>query len=150
MKKLLFVAVMGLAAACGDDDGTVVDAPAIDAPSIDGITADAAIDAVAIDGAPSTVQVVACPASAGEIASEVSAPGFAFTVTEPLITTGDIVRFTMPGSHSVISGPPGTPDGKFTVGFNAVVCLRFTTPGDYPFYCNPHQFTASLGVRDPV
>lgn len=159
MKKLALMttALLGLFA-CGDDGGTVIDAPldavagdgGVDAPAV----VDArVVDARVVDAAPSTVMVVTCPAQGG-IASEVTAPNFAFTITDATITTGDIVRFTMPGSHNAASGTVTggvpAPDGKFIVGFGATVCLQFTAPGTFPFYCEPHQFTGTLTVSDPV
>jgi len=156
-KHLLATTVLLGIFSCGDDGATPIDAPIDGNPpdctatcsSIDAaIDAPTAIDA-AVDAPPSTVVVVACPTSAGEIASDVSAPTFAFTVTDSSINTNDIVRFTMPGNHSVRSGVPPTTDGAYTVGFNQIVCLKFTAPGSYPFFCNPHQFTAALTVTDP-
>ena len=151
--------------ACGDDhthtpaidapavvDAAVtIDAAAADAPSADAATVDAptATDArivdapVAIDAAAAVVEVP-CPAS---VASEVTAPGFAFTITDSTVAVGAVVRFTMPASHSAVSGAtPGVADGLFTVGFNQTKCLRFTVAGTYPFWCNPHQFTGSITV----
>lgn len=144
--------VLALLAACGDDrgtppidgaarDGAVVDAPAIDAPAIDARV----IDATSIDAAPSTVVEVPC--AGATIASEVSAPGFAFTISRSSITVNSVVRFTMPGFHSAVSGAtPGVADGTFRVGFNQVKCLRFTAAGSFPFWCDPHQFTGALTV----
>src|SRR5688572_772849 len=95
---------------CGSDDETIVDAstdtPEPDAPD-------------PIDAAPSTVVVVDC--AGATIASEVTTPGFNFDITQPLITTGEIVRVTLPGFHTatsgtVVGGVP-TPDGNFRVPF---------------------------------
>ena len=123
--------------ACGDDGGST---PPIDAP--------ATVDAPATIDAPAVTTVVEVPCAGATIASEVTAPGFAFTITDSTIAVDAIVRFTMPGSHSAVSGSPaGTADGKFTVSFNETKCLRFTAAGTYPFWCNPHQFTGSLTVQ---
>jgi plastocyanin len=138
LASILALALLGLAA-CDDDGGTPIDAPLIDGVSID----TPGIDAPTIDSRPSTVMVVTCPAT---VASEVSAPGFAFTITDATINVGDVVRFTMPGFHSAVSGPPGQPDGIFRVDFNQTACLQFTAAGSFPFYCDPHQFTATITV----
>jgi plastocyanin len=137
----LFACTSLLVVACGDDGGSSppIDAPAaIDAP----VTIDAAIDAPAATG----VTEVAC--AGATIASEVSAPGFAFTITVPTIAVDAVVRFTMPATHSAVSGSPaGTDDGKFSVGFSTTKCFRFTAAGSYPFWCNPHQFTGTITVQ---
>jgi plastocyanin len=92
------------------------------------------------------VTEVAC--AGATIASEVSAPGFAFTITVPTIAVDAVVRFTMPATHSAVSGSPaGTDDGKFSVGFSTTKCFRFTAAGSYPFWCNPHQFTGTITVQ---
>ena len=138
----LLVSSLSLLVACGDDGGSTlpIDAPvAIDAPGT--------IDAPAtIDAAPSTVVEVPC--TGATIASEVSAPGFSFTITDASIAVDAIVRFTMPSVHSAVSGSPaGTADGQFAVGFSETKCLRFTAAGTFPFWCNPHQFTGTITVQ---
>lgn len=119
-----------LAACGGDDDG----APPIDA-------------APAIDAPPSPVAVVTCPATPD---AEVTAPGFAYTISRSSLPVGAVVKFTMPALHDANSGPVNggvpAPDGKFRVAFGATVCLRFTVAGTYPFYCGPHLFTGSLTI----
>lgn len=139
--------ILGALVACGDDGGTL----AIDAAPGDGAVVDAAaidarvIDALTIDAAPSTVVEVPC--AGATIASEVSAPGFAFTISQSTVAVNSVVRFTMPGFHSAVSGATaGVDDGKFRVGFNQVKCLRFTRTGPFPFWCDPHQFTGSITV----
>lgn len=161
MKKLAcLVTVLGLGVVgCDGDENTPIDAPTdaapidcncIDTPMVDAIDAPPAIDAIdaplPIDGPAPMVQVVPC--TGAQIAAEVSAPGFAFTITpDNMINVGNVVRFTMPDFHSAVSGPPGVPDGVFNVGFNQTVCIRFMSAATIPFYCNPHQFTASIVVQ---
>lgn len=143
----LLVSSLSLLAACGDDGGgTPIDARVVDAPT-DGFIGDGdPPDGPGPDAAPSTVVEVPC--AGATIASEVSAPGFAFEITVPTIAVDAIVRFTMPPSHSAVSGSPaGTADGQFTVTFNETKCLRFTAAGTFPFWCNPHQFTGSITVQ---
>lgn len=157
MKKLTFaVAIMSAALGCGGDDGET-DGPlrdcsqvcstdaATDAPTDAPIDA-APIDAVTIDTPPSSVVVVPC--AGATVVSDVTAPNFSFVITDNTIAAGQVVRFMMPGSHSVVSGETaGVPDGEFRVEFNQTVCLQFTAPGTYGFWCNPHQFTGSLTVQ---
>lgn len=135
-----------LVAACSDDATPVIDAPvAIDAANPD---ADSP-DAIAVDAMPSGVVEVSCAGI--NPASVVTAPGFSFSITQARITVDDVVRFTMPASHSAVSGSPaGVSDGKFEVGFNATKCFRFTIAGAYPFWCNPHQFEGSITVVPPA
>jgi plastocyanin len=145
----LLLASSSLLAACGDDGGSTP----IDAALADGFLIDAPVaidgagpDAPSPDAAPSTVVEVPC--AGATIASEVTAPGFSFTITDSTIAVDAIVRFTMPLSHSAVSGSPaGTADGQFMVGFNETKCLRFTAAGTFPFWCNPHQFTGSITVQ---
>ena len=150
---MFLVGVLG----CGsDDESTPIDAATADTATVDAATVDAAhdaptvidaplpVDATPVDAPASTVVVVQCP---GQVASEVTAPGFSFVITDATIAVNDIVRFTMPGSHSAVSGAtPGVFDGVFRVEFNQTVCLRFTAAGTFPFWCNPHQFTGSITV----
>ena len=145
-------------AGCSDDgvttpidaalDAAVVDAHIVDAATIDAAAIDAGLDARPIDAAPATVVVVPC--AGANIASDVSAPGFAYIITDSTIAVNAIARFTMPGIHNAISGTVNggvpTADGQFRVEFNQVKCLRFTTAGSFPFYCVPHQFTGALTV----
>jgi len=142
---------------CGGDDeqNPTIDARLADAAAIDGATVDAApndgrVDDAAVDAtpdAPAATGVTEVSCTGATIASEVTASTGMFTITDTTIAVNDIVRFTMPASHSAVSGTvPGTPDGKFTVALNTTKCLRFTIAGTYPFYCNPHLFTGSLTV----
>ncbi len=151
----LAILITTLLAGCGDDgsgptpiDAAVIDAAAIDAAAIDARPIDAGLDARMIDAAPATVVVVPCAGAA--IASDVTAPGFAYTITDNTVAVNAIVRFTMPGIHNAISGTVsggmGTADGQFRVDFSQTKCLRFTAAGTFPFYCGPHLFTGSLTV----
>ncbi len=143
-------------AACGDDGhdddhdhfdaAATPDAAAIDAdpgaPDADPTAPDAA---PAPDAEPSSVVEVTCPGSPD---ATVTAPSFSFTIVpDATIPVNGIVRFEMPGSHSVVSGTVASPTTEFPVGFNETKCFQFTEAGSYPFYCNPHQFTATLTVQ---
>lgn len=137
---------------CGGDDVAVIDAPQDGDITDVAVDVDAAVDAPGPDAPPSTVMVVTCPIV---VASSVSTPGFNFQITDPTITTGDVVRFQIDSFHTATSGTVtggvATPDGRFNVPFGGQpVCLQFTAPGDFPFYCEPHLFTGLLTVSDPV
>ncbi len=142
-------------AGCSDDAATVIDAALVDAALIDTPNdcclpgPDAAVDAPVDAPAPSTVVEVPC-AGANPVVT-VTAPGFAFSPMAATISVGQVVQFQMPASHSAVSGSPaGTSDGQFTVGFSQQKCLRFTSAGVFPYWCNPHQFTATITVTPPA
>ena len=145
MLSRLLAASLILLAACGgdDDDDTHVHDDAA------GLDASAAIDAAGPDGPPSSVvEVTPCPA---QVASTVTSPSFAYTITDATIAVNDVVKFEMPAIHNAVSGTVsqmggGSPDGKFTVGFGQTRCLRFTQAGSFPFYCSPHLFTGTITV----
>ncbi len=52
--------------------------------------------------------------------------------------------------HSVTSGTPPTPDGKFDSGFFTLgksYSFTFTQPGDYTYFCKRHKsMTATVRV----
>lgn len=137
---------------CSDDDATVIDAALIDAALVDTPLMDCCLpspDAAVDAPAPSTVVEVPC-AGANPVVT-ITAPGFAFTPMTANISVGQVVQFQMPATHSAVSGAPaGTSDGQFTVGFDQQKCLRFTAAGVFPYWCNPHQFTATITVLPPA
>ena len=150
MKLRLFgcltLSLLSTVVACGGDDG---DTTPIDAPIVfDGMPIDTPVvstDAASPDAAPSVVMEVPC--AGATIAATITAPGFAFTPMQSTVALNAVVQFTMPGSHSAVSGEtPGVDDGQFRVNFNETKCLRFTAAGTYGFWCNPHQFTGSITV----
>lgn len=153
----LVTALSTLIAATGcSDDAVVIDAALIDAALVDAAlndcclpTTDAPVDAPVDAPAPSTVVEVPCTGANPVVT--ITAPGFAFTPMTANISVGQIVQFQMPATHSAVSGTPaGTSDGQFTVGFNQQKCLRFTAAGVFPYWCNPHQFTATITVLPPA
>lgn len=152
MRKMFArVSLVLLVVGCGDDggdsvkvDGAVpIDAARLDGPAVDGPVV--LPDASTIDAPPSTVVEVPC--AGATIASEVTAPGFLFVVTDTMVPVNSIVRFTMPASHSAVSGTALPGDGRFIVGFSQTKCLRFTAVGGYPFVCDPHGFSAAITVQ---
>ena len=126
MRTLLACAITSLAlttVACGGDDddggGTSIDAPA----------------------ATTTATVVDCTGVTP--AATITAPGFAYTPNAVTITSGQVVKFTMPASHDAKSRTPGL----FHVMFNQEQCLRFDGAGRVEFFCVPHQFTGTITVQ---
>lgn len=112
-------------AACGDDGGSP-----------------AAIDAAPGPDAPAG-PVVSVPCAGATLAETVTAPGFMFVPMTTTISAGQIVQFTMPGSHNAVSDTAG----QFRANFGASTCYRFDVAGSYPFHCEPHLFTGTIVVQ---
>lgn len=149
LSACLALSLLSVVAACGgDDSSTPVDAPVgLDGSPGDGpqVVDAPSVDAPSVDAPPSVVQEVSC--AGANIAATITAPGFAFSPMQSTVALNAVVQFTMPGSHSAVSGEtPGVADGQFTVSFSETKCLRFTAAGTYGFWCNPHQFTGSITV----
>lgn len=104
-------------AACGDDGGST---PAIDAAS----------------------SVTKVPCAGATVAATVTTVGFAYDPASTTVTTGQIVKFTMPGDHNAVSN-----SGLFRADFNAETCLRFDAAGSFPFHCEPHNFAGTIVVQ---
>jgi len=124
MKTPLLVLAIGLAAACSDGD--------------DGGDGD---DGVAVDAAPGALAAaeVACPA---QPAATVTTVGFAYSPASTRVAVGDVVAFTMPGSHDAASD-----DGLFSATFDTTTCVRFDAPGTYRYHCTPHRFEGEIVVE---
>ena len=128
--------------------GVVVDGASVDAdtsqPDAKPGAPDANVDAMV----PSTVKEVTCPAKpAQEIVAVDYKYQFDGADSGKMIHPNDIVKFTMPSNHNVVSGKPGTgADGKFSVDSKTTKCLQFTEVGTYPFFCEPHKFTGEVKV----
>jgi len=96
-----------------------------------------------------SVLVVGCasqsagsPSPAGP-ATQISIKGFAFNPNQPSLTKGATVTWTNTDgtTHTVTSGVPGTPTGKFNQSLDAgkAFSFTFTETGTYEFFCNIHQ-----------
>lgn len=156
--RLALVAVSALlVSACADDefippqptdaatDAAAIDAPDSDAPDATDATAeDAPIDAIRVD-AMTSVNVVQCP---GNPDLAISAATGVYVPSTATINVNDVVRFT-PGdpNHDMVSGTPGTPDGRFATPLGQTTCLRFTAAGTFPFFCTVHSFTGTITVN---
>jgi plastocyanin len=73
-----------------------------------------------------------------------------FSPSTVSVQVSDSVRWTMRDSfneHSSTSGQPGAPDGLWDSGLlgevGATFTHVFTTPGSFPYYCQPHFFFMS-------
>lgn len=67
---------------------------------------------------------------------------FRFDPESQTVNVGDAVRWTFAGDpHTVTSGPPGAPDGRFESGIKSPggsFQLTFTSAGTFPYYCQIH------------
>src|SRR5215831_6956086 len=69
---------------------------------------------------------------------------FQFKPTPTEVPAGTRVSFTNQDdiTHTVTSGTPGGPDGKFShrlEGKGATFTVDLTKPGDYPYFCERHR-----------
>ena len=80
------------------------------------------------------------PAVAG---TQISIKGFAFNPNQPSVTKGAAITWTNDDgtTHTVTSGVPGTPSGKFNQSLDAgkTFSFTFTETGTYEFFCNIHN-----------
>ncbi len=88
----------------------------------------------------------------------VAALNYRFGPASLTVGVGDTVRWTFAGEpHSVTSGTPPLPDGKFDSGIIGIDEPRptfewtFTTPGTYPYFCEVHseQMVGKIVVEAP-
>lgn len=87
---------------------------------------------------------------------EVRASGLTFTPDDLTINLGDTVRWVrMDGSHTVTSGTPCAPDGRFDAPLdlnNPTFEFTFTNAATYSYFCTPHcvfGMTGVIRVSDP-
>jgi plastocyanin len=98
-----------------------------------------------------TVLAVGCTSSS-PTAAPVSAPvstgafsikGFAFNPTQLSVNKGAAITWTNDDgtTHTVTSGVPGTPSGKFDQRVEAgkTFAFTFTDAGTYEFFCSIHN-----------
>ena len=106
-----------------------------------------------------TVLAVGCastpsgtPATGASTGSAISIKGFAFNPAQLTVNKGATVTWTNDdgATHTVTSGVPGTPNGKFDQRLEASKTFTFTfaDAGTYDFFCNIHQsMKATVLVR---
>ena len=89
-----------------------------------------------------TSQLATSPAPAGA-GAPISIKGFAFNPNQPSVTKGATITWTNDDgtTHTVTSGVPGTPSGKFNQSVDAgkTFSFTFTDAGTYEFFCNIHN-----------
>ncbi|MEP6694534.1 MAG: plastocyanin/azurin family copper-binding protein [Chloroflexota bacterium] len=80
------------------------------------------------------------PAAAG---TQISIKGFAFNPNQPSVTKGATITWTNDdgATHTVTSGVPGTPSGKFDQRVEAgkTFAFTFSDAGTYEFFCSIHN-----------
>jgi plastocyanin len=96
-----------------------------------------------------TVLAVGCAAQPATSAApavadtQISIKGFAFNPNQPSVAKGATITWTNDDgtTHTVTSGVPGTPSGKFNQSLDAgkTFSFTFTEIGTYEFFCNIHQ-----------
>lgn len=149
MPTLLRLGLVAVLAGCGGDDSPA-DAPTDDAEdtSPSDAASDASTDASASDAssdaATPSVEAVTCAGSPPTV--RVNGSGTDYQPDTVTIPAGEMVKFEMPGSHTVRSGPPGQFSELFAVDRNQTACLRFNVAGTYPFFCSPHLFAGEIVV----
>ncbi len=100
-----------------------------------------------------SAKFVTCPAAPAAAVSITTSP--AFTPAGTSIAVNGIVKWTNNDTtnpfHTVTSGTPGAPDGRFDSGnlaANATVCVQFLAAGSYAYFCNIHTFmTGTVTVQ---
>ena len=96
-----------------------------------------------------SVVAVACassptnaPATGAVSSGSISAKGFAFTPAQLSVNNGARVTWTNEDSaaHTVTSGAPGSPSGKFDAQIDGGKTFSFTfaDAGTYEFFCKIH------------
>ncbi len=93
-------------------------------------------------GCASTPAASPAPATGAVSTGAVSIKGFAFNPVQLSVTKGATVTWTNDDSatHTVTSGVPGTPSGKFDQRLDTGKTFTFTfaDAGTYEFFCNIH------------
>ena len=90
------------------------------------------------------------PAQAATVS--VAAVNFDFQPGTRSVEVGDVVRWSFSGDpHTVTSGTPGAPDGRFDSGIKdagSTYEVTFDTPGTYRYFCqiHPEQMTGTIVV----
>lgn len=84
----------------------------------------------------------ASPATGAVSSGAISIKGFAFDPAQLSVNKGATVTWTNNdgATHTVTSGVPGTPSGKFDQRLEAgkTFTFTFTDAGTYEFFCNIH------------
>lgn len=85
----------------------------------------------------------ASPTPAAPASVAISIKGFAFNPNQPSVTKGATITWTNDDgtAHTVTSGVPGAPNGKFDRRLDAGnnFAFTFTDVGTYEFFCTIHN-----------
>ncbi len=83
-------------------------------------------------------------------AYQVALKGIAFLPQTARVSAGQKVTWTNddPFDHTVTSGPPGQPDGKFDQLLHSgeTFTYTFSSPGTYPYFCRIHYAMGMTGT----
>ena len=108
---------------------------------------------VGLLGAAVAVLVLLAAGSVQAATVTVAAINYEFQPASRTVAVGDVVRWTFAGDpHSVTSGVPGSPDGRFDSGIKdpgGSFQFKFVTAGTYRYYCQVHaeQMFGTLVVK---
>jgi plastocyanin len=106
------------------------------------------VDALAGDDGPpsAVVEVTPCTGEAATVSAE-SAEAGSYSPPATTISQNQVVKFVMSGAHNVVPHPTQPSDPNLAVGFGETKCFRFTQPGTYTFFCQPHGFAGTVTVN---
>ncbi len=104
---------------------------------------------------PAAIAALLAPAAAFAATATVTVRNYEFSPASITVSRGDTVRWQWEsGSHTVTSGassqPADDPGALFDASINSVntdFSYVFDTPGDYPYFCRPHEL---MGMRGSV
>ena len=83
----------------------------------------------------------------------VASVNFRFEPANRTVNAGDVVRWTFAGDpHTVTSGAPGAPDGRFDSGIKdpgGSFQVTFDSAGSFPYFCqiHPEEMFGTIVVR---
>ena len=104
-------------------------------------------------GAAAALLVLLAAGSVQAATVTVAAMNFEFQPASRTVAVGDVVRWTFAGDpHTVTSGSPGSPDGRFDSGIHdpgGSFQFTFVTVGTFPYFCqiHPEQMFGTIMVK---
>lgn len=98
-----------------------------------------------IDAATASVMAVTCPAAPAASITAIDSDITTFMPKAATISIGQVVKFTMPGTHNVVPNTTMSDPG-LVVDFRETKCLMFTRAGTFGFHCVPHGFSGTVTV----
>ncbi len=128
--KYLAAALLAIAAACGDDGGSV--------------TADARM----ADASTAKVVEIGCPSTPAATVMSTDLNDTSYMPMASMVPAGGIVKFVMSPGHDVAPNPiAAMTDANLAVDFGETKCLKFNTAGTFGFYCSTHGFAGTVTVQ---